>query len=263
MHELSRGGYAFRVAHADVRVQGAGAWRRIAYALRKVAATNVDVIVLVRGGGSRSDLAPFDAEGVARAITEMPVPVLTGIGHEVDRTVADAVAHTSAKTPTAIAALLVDAIDEYCDDLARLAHRVSLRARGACAVAERELAEVARRVQRSVPVVLAAEATRIDHQELRLHEGARRGTRDAALALDGVEARVKALDPRRVLERGYTITRTVDGTIVRAAAAVSSGDVVVTETGDGSVQSRVEGVSDTPASSEAMGSSDARGEDDT
>lgn len=244
MHELTRGGYAFRVAHADVRVQGAGAWRRIAYALRKVAATQVDVIVLVRGGGSRSDLAPFDAEGVARAITEMPVPVLTGIGHEVDRTVADEVAHTSAKTPTAIAALLVDAIDEYCEDLSRLAHRVSLRARGACALADRELGEIARRVQRSVPVVLAAERQLVDHQQVRLLEVARRGSRDASRALDGVEARVRALDPRRVLERGYTITRTKDGTIVRAAAAVTAGDVVVTETGDGTVQSRVEGISD-------------------
>jgi exodeoxyribonuclease VII large subunit len=99
--------------------------------------------------------------------------------------------------------------------------------------------------------VLAAERQLVDHQQLRLLEVARRGIRDPARALDGVEARVRALDPRRVLERGYTITRTADGTIVRAAVAVSSGDVVVTETGDGKVQSRVEGVSD------------AGGEDDT
>ena len=117
--------------------------------------------------------------------------------------------------------------------------------------ADRELGEIARRVQRSVPVVLAAERQLVAHQQLRLLEIARRGSRDASRALDGVEARVRALDPRRVLERGYTITRTKDGRIVRSAAAVTSGDVVVTETGVGMVQSRVESISD------------ATGEDDT
>ena len=83
-------------------------------------------------GGARSDLAPFDTEIVARAITEMPVPVISGIGHEVDRTIVDAVAHTAAKTPTAAAAVIVGAIDDYCTQLARVAHRLSTRTRGVC-----------------------------------------------------------------------------------------------------------------------------------
>jgi exodeoxyribonuclease VII large subunit len=220
-------------------VQGAGAWRRIAYALRALATEDVDVVVLVRGGGARSDLAPFDAEGVARAITEMPVPVLTGIGHEVDRTVADEVAHTCCKTPTAVAGLVVDQVDEYVDQLAHVSHRVSVRARTVCAMSTREVTELARRAHRGAPVALARARSDLEGCRARVVDTGRRGTRDAGRRLEAAIARLRALDPRRVLERGYTITRGTDGRVLRAAAQVVTGDELVTETGDGSVRSRV------------------------
>ena len=107
VHELERSGYAWQVGVVDVRVQGAAAARRIKWALGQLLAARRRRVVLVRGGGSRADLAPFDTELVARAIAAMPVPVITGVGHETDRSVADEVAHTACKTPTACAQLLV------------------------------------------------------------------------------------------------------------------------------------------------------------
>ena len=240
MHGLEESEHAFRVVHADVRVQGSGSPRRIAYALRRLATLDVDVVVIVRGGGARSDLASFDTEIVARAITEMPMPVVTGIGHEIDRTVADEVAHTCCKTPTAAASLLVESVDGYEGRLAWLAHRVSTRARSACTMARRELDEMARRVHRGVPVALNREAQLIDGRHRRVVDAGRRGTRQASQRLDAAGDRLRALDPRRVLERGYTITRTSAGTILRAAVGVKGGDELVTETADGVVHSRVE-----------------------
>jgi exodeoxyribonuclease VII large subunit len=262
LEELEGSGYAFAVAHGDVRVQGAAASRRIVWALRRLADLPLDVVVVVRGGGARSDLAPFDTELVARAITEMPVPVLTGIGHETDRTVADEVAHTATKTPTAAAALLVEAVDAYVARLAWVAHRVSARARGVGALARRELDAVAGRLRRAVPAGLDRERRTVDAQRRRVLELGRRGTRSAARArarrqdaavasarrglraaatrVDGADARLRALDPRRVLERGYTITRDERGAVVRAAADVGPGSVLTTETGAGRVRSRVE-----------------------
>jgi exodeoxyribonuclease VII large subunit len=259
---LEASGYAFHVAHCDVRVQGAAASRRIVWALRRLADLELDVVALVRGGGARSDLAPFDTEIVARAITEMPMPVLTGIGHETDRTVADDVAHTSTKTPTAAAALLVERVDGYVERLAWVAHRVSVRARGVSALARRELAGAAGRLRRAVPAALDRERRTVDAQRRRALELGRRGTRDSARGLtrrndavmasarrglrvatsrlDGADARLRALDPRRVLERGYTITRDEQGTVVRAAAAVEPGSVLTTETAAGRLRSRVE-----------------------
>jgi exodeoxyribonuclease VII large subunit len=240
MHGLEESEHAFRVVHVDVRVQGTGSPRRIAYALRRLGTLAVDVVVIVRGGGARSDLAAFDTEIVARAITEMPMPVLTGIGHEIDRTVADEVAHTCCKTPTAAASMLVELVDDFEGRLAWVAHRVATRARGACTMARRELDEIARRVHRGAPVALAREQQLLDGHRRRVLDVGRRGTRHATQRLDSVHARVRALDPRRVLERGYTITRTSDGSVLRAAAAVDAGAELVTETADGSVRSRVE-----------------------
>jgi exodeoxyribonuclease VII large subunit len=265
VHELEVSGHAFCVFPVDVRVQGQGADRRIMYALNRLRAaheaTGLDVIVLARGGGARSDLSPFDSERLARLIADMPIPVITGIGHEVDRTIADEVAHTCAKTPTAAASMLVGTVDDYCARLARIAHRLSVRARGACASAARDTADIAQRIARSAPIAIVREQRGLDTQRRRVVEHARRRLRDADAARERhrgrlravatgalrgerhrVEAstqRLRALDPQRVLERGYTITRAADGRVVRAAASVDVGTVLVTETADGSVRSRV------------------------
>ena len=106
-HELERSGIGFRILEADARTQGLDAGRSIAVAIARLAAHGADVVAVVRGGGSRTDLAPFDGEVIARAIALAAVPVVTGIGHEVDRSIADEVAHQSFKTPTACAAGLV------------------------------------------------------------------------------------------------------------------------------------------------------------
>jgi exodeoxyribonuclease VII large subunit len=262
VQELEVSGHAFRVAHVDVRVQGQGAFRRIVYGLRTLGRLDLDVIVLARGGGSRSDLAPFDSEAVARVIAELGIPVVTGIGHEVDRTVADEVAHTCMKTPTAAAAMLVGEVDAYCERLARIAHRVSLRARSVCVLAARDVANAGNRLSRGVPVALEREDHTLDrHRRRALDAGRRRiressvraaahertlgvvatrGIRVATNRLDTIDARLRALDPRRVLERGYSITRTGDGTVVRAPADVGAGAMLFTETAGGEVRSRVE-----------------------
>ena len=74
---------------------------------------DLDCVVVIRGGGARNELATFDAESIALAIVTSPIPVLTGLGHEIDRSVADEVAHTALKTPTACAGALIDAVHDY------------------------------------------------------------------------------------------------------------------------------------------------------
>jgi len=283
VQELETSGYAFRVAHCHARVQGAGSDRRIVYALRRLAGLDLDVVVLIRGGGARSDLSAFDTEAVARAIVAMPVPVLTGIGHEVDRTVADEVAHTYAKTPTAAAGMLVDRVAGFAAELRHLSHRVASRARAGCGLAAQAVATADVRFRRVVSVAPRRELRTLDARRARVVDLARAGTRDAAGALaarergivvagrratdaaanrlvtrasrvapaarrmvrdadrelTAVEARVRALDPRRVLERGYSITRGADGRVVRSAADTTPGGMLVTEVADGTITSRV------------------------
>jgi exodeoxyribonuclease VII large subunit len=288
VHELEHSGYAWQVAVADVRVQGAAAARRIKWALGQLSQLDLDAVVLVRGGGSRADLAPFDTDIVARAIAGMPVPVITGVGHETDRSVADEVAYAACKTPTACARLLMGRVDEFVGRLDDAAQRVSGRARQRVAMAARELDVASVHLARRAPAAASRElaalerahgllyelarrragdaAARLDGCIRRVDEVGRRATRDSSrmlagrerelttrarhhldrstLRLDGSEAVVRALDPRRVLERGYSITRDAAGRVVKRAAALTTGTVLETEVAEGRVTSRVEGVTE-------------------
>ncbi len=150
MHELEASGFAWHVIVADSRVQGVEASGSVVRALAALARCPVDVVIVVRGGGSRNELAVFDAEPIARAIAGMPVPVLTGIGHEVDRSIADLVAHTAFKTPTACAGHLVDQVSAALAVLGRSATAISRCARTALDQSEQKVTHTAALVQRDV-----------------------------------------------------------------------------------------------------------------
>ncbi len=262
VHELGSSPFAFRLVHADVRVQGNAAAGRMASAVRSFATREVDVIVLVRGGGSRTDLAPFDAERLARAIATSPIPVLTGIGHETDRAVADELAHSSFKTPTAAAQALVSRVSAFAahlDDRAVALARLAREHTDGEAAAVLECARRARRAATAAGALprrdirglehrlVGGAPRRIEHAHAESRGGGERIARSvprrlgaAQRALDASEARVRALDPRRVLERGYSITRRADGTIAKRAAELGVGSVLVTELAAGEVTSRVE-----------------------
>ncbi len=118
--ELRNSGFSFQLVVADTRVQGDGADRMIAGSIGTLARGArkgvLDAIVVIRGGGAKNELAVFDSERIATTIAMVSCPVLTGIGHEIDRTIADEVAHTSLKTPTACAGELIDRVASYVND---------------------------------------------------------------------------------------------------------------------------------------------------
>ena len=104
--------FSFHVVFADCPMQGEDMEKALISSLQQLAKVEVDVICIVRGGGSQADLAWFDNEQIARAVLDCPVPVWVGIGHEIDVGVLDFVAHTSCKTPTAVAEALVQRMQE-------------------------------------------------------------------------------------------------------------------------------------------------------
>lgn len=235
--ELERSGIAFDLIERDTRVQGDGAAIDIAEGLRIVGTYGPDVIALVRGGGSAVDLSVFDAEVVARTIAGLAVPVLTGIGHEIDHSIADEVAHTSYKTPTACAAALVSAARAFADRISALRTAIADHAHRAIDMADRQRTDLAGRTIRAANAVLrhhtdllAAEQSRLLHTASALPQRHRE-------RLDALGARLRALDPAMVLARGWSITRLSDGTLVRSPRDVSDGDTLVTALADGTVTS--------------------------
>jgi len=123
--QIAASGYAFEVSVLSARVQGEFAPEEISDMVVLAGNMDVDVIAIVRGGGARTDLAAFDTPPVARAIASCPKPVLCGIGHEIDTSVADMTAHASLKTPTACAQFLIERVVDFDFQLADRAQRLT------------------------------------------------------------------------------------------------------------------------------------------
>lgn len=274
LHELQHSGLPWELVVCDAQVQGDAAPAAIAAGVRALAHGGplptgragrvlppVDVVCVVRGGGARTDLAAFDHEAVALAVAAARVPVLTGIGHEVDRSVADEVAHTALKTPTACAAFLVQRV-RVCTDTAEGAFaRIAGGAERLLARADATMVQHAHRTGRAAGQALHRAATRVDRaatvlerdavaalraRDQHLTDATRRLLRCGPQAVEQADqrlavhaARAAALDPAVALARGWSITRTADGTVVRHAGQVRPGDAVVTTLADGTVHAVV------------------------
>ena len=240
LRTLGAGAVGWRVVECHASVQGPGAVPSLVEALRAVAAAGVDVVCLVRGGGARTDLAAFDDERLARTVATLPVPVLTGIGHETDTSVADEVAWMRFVTPTAAAAWLVERAGRWCARRDDVFARCLAAATTATARAERRLDRRAGRVVGSSRHHLRAAAGRLDVLGRRAADRPPGALERASVALDQRAARVAAADPARLLARGWSITRAADGRLVRAVADAPAGAELVTTVADGEVRSRVE-----------------------
>ncbi len=263
LDELRRAGLGFRVTVVDARTQGTDAPRSIAAALRVAQERQAEVVLLVRGGGARTDLAAFDTELVARAIAASTVPVVTGIGHEIDRTVADEIAHSAHKTPTAAAAAVAEGARRFAHALGVTAAQLPTATRGRIVRARHGLDAAAQRAGRSASHHLGTARREVDHlsrravsaaprttdtaaralasTEVRLAPAARRRVANADVVLVGLAARARSHDPALALARGWSVTRGADGRALRSVAQVGHGDELRTTLADGTVLSTVQG----------------------
>ena len=218
---LTESGIGFAITFCDVRVQGDAAVPQIVAALNSLSRRDdIDLVMLMRGGGSKGDLAAFDDEQIAMAISKCSHPVFTGIGHEIDTSIADIVAHTANKTPTACAQSVIAIVESFLSELSYSAG--SLRSLTQTAV-ERARSRIAVSVER----LRTRPRTALERQSQKLMMHA---------------ASVRLLDPVTTMARGWSITRDSSGNVVRSISDIKKGDTVVTALADGSITSTVEGV---------------------
>ena len=209
---------AAHIVLTETRVQGPGAGRRIANALRRVAAhPAVDVVIVARGGGSFDDLLPFSDETVVRAFAGCSVPIVSAVGHEQDTPLCDLAADVRASTPTAAARLVVPDLGELMLGLGRL----------------REL------LDGSVRRILTRDRERLDRSHDRLRAAPLLLLERRRIALDQAAARLQALSPRATLTRGYAIVRS-GGIALRDATAASRGSRLEIELATGRLTATVE-----------------------
>jgi exodeoxyribonuclease VII large subunit len=260
--ELQRSALGFSLTVIDTRVQGEFAEQMVAAAIVTLSRRlDLDAVVVIRGGGARNELAVFDAERIARAIASSPLPVLTGLGHEVDRSVADEVAHTTLKTPTACAGELIARAARYCadaeaafssivresrhalgsatSDLSETAHRIARRTHAAVERADERLGMRVDTLARSAPASLARADQRLVDTSERVLARAATVIERSSSRLDVLAARVAALDPSVQLARGWSITRDADGRLVRSTADLAPDDIITIAVADGLITSTV------------------------
>lgn len=197
-----------------------------------------DAVVIIRGGGATSDLSDFDSYALASAIAQFPLPVITGIGHDRDQTVLDFVAHTSLKTPTAVAAFLVEHQLDQLSTLASLQQRI-LQSAQQRLVAERHRLE---RHQRFFPLAFdkmkERQLGRLMLLQHRIQSAAPMRIERERHRLDMLSQRLELLNPDRLLQRGYSITL-CGGKIVKNISDIPEGEVLQTRLHDGDIYSKV------------------------
>jgi exodeoxyribonuclease VII large subunit len=236
---LARRNPAIAVIVYPVPVQGESAADRIATMLKRAGRrAECDLLLLVRGGGSIEDLWPFNEEAVARAIRACTIPVVVGVGHETDFTIADFAADQRAPTPTAAAELA-------SPSRAALAARVAECARCLGREMARKLQYAAQRLDGMTRRLVHPAARLRSYQQLMTQLSARLAfafshrVHRCEAHLGQLRATLLSLDPAAVLERGYSITYGASGEVMRDAERVQNGERIKTRLARGEIESEV------------------------
>ena len=225
MRHIEENPYGFKVLPVlfPALMQGAGCPASIVQALDSVldSGQQWDAVLILRGGGSKLDLACYDDYQMSAVIAQYPLPVLTAIGHDQDYHVCDMVAHEYLKTPTALADFIMDIYQGEDERISSCQTRVRL------AVSNR----------------LYREETLLDSLSSRIKGGFSLKIAVMESALQVLQTRIEAADPRRILDRGYALAVDTEGVVLRGAAGCKPGDKVSVMFADGVLDCIVEGLS--------------------
>lgn len=258
-NQIEASGFGFHLVLADVVVQGESAVDAVSRAVDRLgAAGGLDAIVVIRGGGSKTDLSTFDAEPIARAIARCPLPVFTGIGHEIDTSVADEVAFESHKTPTACAVALIEKVRAFVVESESLWESVARTASDHLHRSDTALDRLSRDIVIHTRSAVDRAQERLTARVDRIIRRIPQFFSDREREVDQIATRVRLLDPKNVLARGWSITRTAAGSVVRSIDDVHVGETIVTVVANGSLVSTIDEIRGDSSVDEGSASSGTR-----
>ena len=257
--------YKFHIRLFEALMQGDQAEASLIKATHQVfeQIDNFDLLVIIRGGGASLDLDCFDSYELNSHIAQFPIPVITGIGHERDETIADEVAHTKMKTPTAVAEFLISGLRDFEDKIDLQFERMSQYASAFMQDASYTLERLGHEIHRNTDNLLHfndkilgqlghkltfAINTYLDHEEDRLERTKEYITTQPARILiketerlSQLDHNIKILDPNNVLRRGYTIT-TSGGILMKNIRDLKNGDELITSDLEKTIVSQVKSI---------------------
>jgi exodeoxyribonuclease VII large subunit len=225
---------------APVTVQGEGAAEKIAAAIEYLnTRDDIDLMIVGRGGGSIEDLWAFNEEIVARAIAASRIPVISAVGHEIDFTISDFVADVRAPTPSAAAELAVPEKAGLETQIAGLAARLGGSLQNQIYVLRERIPGFRQTMTHALHNGVQQRQQRVDQAALALSHRLESAVAGRKQDLKRLGLQLRALSPLAVLDRGYSLTQTVDGNVVRDASRLKKGDTLKTRFAKGIVLSEI------------------------
>jgi exodeoxyribonuclease VII large subunit len=201
-------------------------------------ADQFDAIVIIRGGGARLDLSAFDGLEVCKAVANAPLPVLTGIGHDVDETLMDLTAHSALKTPTAVADFLVQHNVVFESQMLYLGDFIQKHTQQIVQYQNSVLDNAAQIIRWSANALLKEQQQNLQYLENQIAPLTQRNLQQQYRLLASFEHICKAIDPQTTLKRGFTQTYN-NGTLVTSSKDLTKGNVIETLFFDGKMESLV------------------------
>lgn len=234
-------GYIYDIRIFASALQGRQVESDLLFSLDQISkqANNYDCVVIIRGGGSKLDLAGFDSFNIARAISMCPIPVFTGIGHETDTTVADLVAHRAFKTPTAVASFLVDHNANTESTINQIYQKILQRTRKLHSDQKERLSHVQRRISQTSVLILQKAKNQLLVSQQNFNSQFRKRLELEIIKLDHLQEKINLLNPLEILQKGYTLTL-FQGIRINKSFRLEKGDSITTIFSDGKVESIVE-----------------------
>jgi len=201
--------------------------------------SDYDVAAIIRGGGGRTDLAAFDNLQLAIRIAEYPIPVLIGIGHEIDQSVLDLVAYRSLKTPTAVADFIIEHNASFEGRLDEVMQWIQDEAFDRIRSEKQKVSDLSRALAHAVKSRILLEENKLSHLVMMLRQSGRQMISGHQKRIEFIHSLLSAIDPDKVLARGYTIT-TMQGKTVVKSSELETGVSIQTIFHDGIIKSIVE-----------------------
>ena len=232
-------GYKYEVTLYQSAMQGINTETDVCDALRKIqnGHTTYDCVCIIRGGGSKLDLSFFDSYKIAEAIANCTIPVISGIGHEIDLSVTDLVTHTQLKTPTAVSNFIIDRTLYYESECLSRFAMILQESQRKLKSNNQNLNMLSQTLNYATQKKLLTADKRLEKLKDAISAEAKANVRTRAQQLDGYTELLKSFDPKKVLKRGYAIVR--KGKAIQTSAQQVSGDNVSLEFHDGSVNVKV------------------------
>ncbi|MBO3698412.1 exodeoxyribonuclease VII large subunit [Roseivirga sp. E12] len=240
----NNGSYYFQTILFPAMMQGNEAVVSIRKALKDIheSQTNFDAVVIIRGGGAQADLDCFDTYELARAISLFPLPLLTGIGHERDQTVADLVAHTSLKTPTAVAEFLISGMNRFDDLLHEYLYRIEKVFENKLTFEQRQLQYLSSSIEQATKETLKSYDHALGQKALTLKYVSQRFLERQHSLVDRLDQQLTLIDPMTILKRGYSLTLKNGKSVMNQKLEV--GDLLETRTLNKNINSQVTAIKD-------------------